>query len=117
MKKFFLVRWMPPLSLVLAALVSGVLLSLAYPPAGIGPISSVALVPVLVALYRSEHSHKVFFKTGYLFGAAFFLCHLWWIVKLLPSSSITIPWLMAPALLVLVLYLSIYPALAFGLSS
>lgn len=117
MKRFFVLRWLPPRTLVLSAIVSGVLLSLAYPPAELGPISCIALVPVLVALYRRDYSHKVFFKTGYLLGNAFFLAHLWWIVKLLPSSSITMPWLMLPALIVLVLYLSFYPSLAFGLLS
>jgi apolipoprotein N-acyltransferase len=117
LKRFFLLRWLPPLSLVLSAVASGALLALAFPPASLGPVGFVALVPVVVALYKKPHPRKHFFKTGYLFASAFFLGHLWWIVKLVPSSSITMPWLMTPALILLVAYLSVYPALVFWLLS
>ncbi len=96
---------------MLPAVVSGVLLTLAYPPRSLGFISFVALVPLTVACYRRDYAKSAFFKAGYLFGIAFFLGHLWWIVFLSASSSITVPWLMVPALVTLVLYVSLYPAL------
>ncbi|MCK4773126.1 MAG: apolipoprotein N-acyltransferase, partial [Candidatus Krumholzibacteria bacterium] len=108
-------RWLPPLPLAVGALASGVLLALAYPPASMGSIAFVALIPVIVALYKKPYPPIVFCKTGYLFGVAFFLGHLWWIVGLVPSASITMPWLMAPALILLTVYLSIYPAVTFWL--
>jgi apolipoprotein N-acyltransferase len=45
----------------------------------------------------------------------FFIGHLWWITKLLPASSITLPWLMVPAVVTLALYLSVYPGLTLWL--
>jgi apolipoprotein N-acyltransferase len=73
----------------------------------------VALIPVVVALHRRMTSPRVFFKTGYLFGFAFFFTLLWWIVKLSPASSITIPRLMLPATVAVALYLAVYPGLFF----
>ncbi len=111
MRSLLPLRWLPPLPVAAACVVSGILLAGAFPPVGLGRLCFVALVPLVVALLRRPQSPRVFFKAGYLFGSVFFLAHLWWIVRLSPSASITIPWLMAPALVVLVLYLSLYPAL------
>lgn len=116
MKNPRLSKWLPPLLPGIAAITSGVLLALAFPPASLGFLSFVALVPVVVALYLRPYPPGAFFRTGYLFGGVFFLGHLWWIVELSPSASITIPWLMLPALVLLVLYLSLYPALVFLLA-
>ncbi|MDH3215732.1 MAG: apolipoprotein N-acyltransferase [Candidatus Krumholzibacteria bacterium] len=115
MRIFSPVKWLPPLPLVSSAVASGVILALAFPRTSLSFLVFVAFLPVMVVLNRRPHPRSVFFKTGYLFGVAFFLGHLWWIVRLVPSSSITIPWLMAPALILLVLYLSVYPALVFWL--
>jgi len=104
---------MPPLPLGLTAVLSGVLLALAFPPVSNGVLSFIALVPLVITLHRGEYAKREFFKAGYLFGVTFFAAHLWWIVRLLPASSITMPWLMVPALIVLVAYLSVYPALFF----
>ncbi|UCG51492.1 MAG: apolipoprotein N-acyltransferase [Candidatus Latescibacterota bacterium] len=106
-------RWFPPLPLFLAAIVSGVLLALAFPPVSMGLLSLVALVPLVVTLYRAPYPRRDFFRAGYLFGVSFFLADLWWIVRLVPASSITLPWLMTPALIALVAYLAVYPALFF----
>ena len=100
------------LLLLTASVVSGVILSFAYPPVSIGPLSLVAVVPLLVALFRHRHTRKQFFWAGYLFGVGFFTCHLYWIADLIPASSITMPWIMVPALLLLVAYLSVYTGLA-----
>ncbi len=104
-------RWFLPLSPSIPAVLSGVLLALAFPPVSIGPLAFVALVPLIVALHRTPYRSAVFFRAGHLFGATFFLAHLWWIARLSPDSSITVPWLMIPAVGALVAYLAVYPAL------
>jgi apolipoprotein N-acyltransferase len=109
-------RWLPPLSVAASAVASGAILALSFPPVAARPLCFVALVPLVVTLFRKPRPRSDFFKAGYLFGVVFFLGILWWIVKLSPSASITVPWLMMPALVVLVIYLSLYPALVFWLS-
>lgn len=108
-------RVFPPVSLVLASAASGVLLAAAFPPLSWGPLCFFALIPVLYFLERSARSPRVHFKTGYLFGFSFFAAHLWWVVKLSPAASMTMPWLMGPATVALVLYLALYPGLFFWL--
>jgi apolipoprotein N-acyltransferase len=107
----FASKWFPPLPAALGAVVSGLLLAVAFPPFSVGPLSFVALVPLFVALHRRATTPRVFFKSGYLFGCAFFTAHMWWVVCLSPASSITVPWLMVPATAALILYLALYPAL------
>jgi len=104
------------LFLLAAAAVSGAVLSTAYAPRSWNPISFVALIPLFYALFRRERSRRQYFWAGYLFGVAFFLLHLYWITDLIPASSITLPWIMVPALLLLAAYLSIYPGLALVLT-
>lgn len=113
LKKFSPLSWLPPLRLLLPAVVSGVLLALAFPPTAWGFLSFVALAPMLVALGRGRFTPREYFRTGYSFGFAFFFVTLRWIVDLVPASSITIPWLMWPALALLVIYLSVWPGLCF----
>jgi apolipoprotein N-acyltransferase len=106
-------KWSPPLLPAIGAVVSGLLLAAAFPPFAIGPLAFVALVPVVFCLQRGSYSPRAYFNTGYLFGVAFFGGLLWWVVKLSPAASMTVPWLLAPATLVLVLYLAVYPGLFF----
>jgi apolipoprotein N-acyltransferase len=103
-------RCLPPTPLVLPAVLSGVLLTLCFPLTSLGPVSLLALAPVFVASLRHRPGRRDAFRTGFVVGSASFVTMLWWIVKLIPSADVTIPWLMTPALLVLVLYLSLYPA-------
>ncbi len=104
---------LPPLVPALGAVVSGLMLAAAFPPLRLGPLSFVALVPVVVCLYRGSYSVRAHFNTGYLFGVAFFGGLMWWVVKLSSAASMTVPWLLAPATVVLVLYLALYPGLFF----
>ena len=57
------------LPLISVAFLSGAALSLAYPPASIGVLSLVALIPVLVVALRRERTPKQFFWTGFFFGS------------------------------------------------
>lgn len=101
----------PPRGAALSAIASGLLLAAAFPPFSFAALSVVALVPLFVALQRGEYAPGVFFKSGYLFGFVYFAALMWWVVRLSSASSITIPWLMAPATALLVCYLALYPAL------
>jgi apolipoprotein N-acyltransferase len=103
----------PPLVPALGAVASGLMLAAAFPPLRLGPLSFVALVPVVVCLYGGSYSVRTHYNTGYLFGVAFFGGLMWWVVKLSSAASMTVPWLLAPATLVLVLYLALYPGLFF----
>ncbi len=108
--KRLLLRWLPPLHLVFPAFLSGVLLSVAFPPVSFGALSFIALVPLIVSLQRRPCTRGEAFRAGYFFGLTFYFLLLWWIVKLLPWANVTVPWLMTPALILLGLYLSLYPA-------
>jgi apolipoprotein N-acyltransferase len=71
----------------------------------------VALVPLLWVLLPPERNVPAgqAFRLGYFFGVAFFLILLHWIPRL-PPENVTVPFLMYPALLIMVAYLSLYPA-------
>jgi apolipoprotein N-acyltransferase len=103
-------RILPPLPLVLPAILSGGLVTLCFPVASLGPVSFLALAPLFAAVLRHRPGRRDAFRAGFLMGSTCFVTMLWWIVKLIPSADVTIPWLMTPALLLLVLYLSLYPA-------
>jgi apolipoprotein N-acyltransferase len=65
-----------PISLGLSAL-SGLLLSLALPPADLGPLAFVSMVPFLWVLSRSSHWRGLL--AGFAFGFAIFASTLYWI--------------------------------------
>jgi apolipoprotein N-acyltransferase len=54
------------------------------------------------------------FVLGFILGASFFATLLFWIVKLIPASGVTMPWVLGPGLALLVAYLSCYTALTTG---
>jgi len=103
-------KFLPPLSLVFPAFASGVLITLCFPVVNWWWLSFVALVPILVAAHRRRATPKESFRAGFLMGFACYVTMLWWIVDLVPSADVTIPWLMTPALILLVVYLALYPA-------
>lgn len=109
--KLFFIRWLPPFPLIFPALLSGVLLFAAFQPVALGAASFFALTPLLFALFRKPYTRGEAFRAGYWFGIIFFLLLMWWILKLLPWAGVTIPWLMVPSLILLTLYLSLYPGL------
>ena len=63
---------------LLAALVSALLLILAFPPFGVGVLALVAPIPLLWALRRAK-SGWMGALYGAVFGVAFFLGLIWWI--------------------------------------
>lgn len=106
----FLGRILPPLPLIFPSIVSGVLVTLCFPVVSWWWLSFVALVPALAAVLHYRPTRREAFRAGFLMGAVCYFTMLWWIVKLIPSADVTIPWLMTPALILLVLYLALYPA-------
>ncbi|HEX6791183.1 MAG TPA: apolipoprotein N-acyltransferase [Candidatus Krumholzibacteria bacterium] len=109
------IRWfpgkvLPPLPLLVPSILSGALTTLCFPTVSLGPVSLVSLAPLFWALLHTKPSPRDAYRAGFLFGLTCFIGMLWWIVKLIPSADVTIPWLMTPALLVLGLYLALYPA-------
>jgi len=103
-------RILPPLPLLVPSIVSGALTTLCYPTVSLGPVSLLAMTPLFWALLHHKPSPRDAYRAGFLFGLTCFIGMLWWIVKLIPSADVTIPWLMTPALIVLGLYLALYPA-------
>jgi len=81
-----------------AALLSGLLLALAYPPLAWRPLAWIALVPWLSLLLRDGgRGHRL---PAFLFGMTFFVTGLWWLTPI---------HLLAPFLLSLIL--ACYPVL------
>lgn len=100
---------------ILLAIATGVLLAVSFPRFYFGWAATFALIPLLFALEQPGNrsslvSLKVAFRLGYLAGLVFFLLLLYWIT-FLPQENLTIPYAMFPALLLMALYLSLYPAL------
>jgi apolipoprotein N-acyltransferase len=106
----------------LAGLSGGLLLALAFPPFPTRFLAVLALVPLLGYFiiksddrdWRTGSCYKRGFVASYLFGIGFFTALLYWVSNLIPASSARMPWLMIPALVLLVLYLSCYTGV-FGL--
>jgi apolipoprotein N-acyltransferase len=108
-------KWLPPLPLLIPAFVSGILMTLCFPPFSVWPLCFVALAPLFVAVLRVRPSRRESFKAMFTCGVVFYVTLMWWVVKLLPSAGATIPWILTPAVFIMAFYLSVYPALAFVL--
>lgn len=102
-------RWRAEL---FAGITSGLLLALSFPPFPTRFLAAVALVPVLRYYLRDgRFAWRRSLALGFILGAAFFATLLFWIVKLIPESGATMPWVLGPALAILVAYLSCYTAI------
>jgi apolipoprotein N-acyltransferase len=88
------------------ATLSGLLLASAFPPLSLTFVAFVGLVPLFLALESSRTAGESF-RAGFLCGVAFFLPLLWWI-SVLDSPQLTVPWIRVPAMLAVVLYLSLF---------
>ncbi|MCX5754446.1 MAG: apolipoprotein N-acyltransferase [Candidatus Krumholzibacteria bacterium] len=103
------VRWRDELA---AGVSSGVLLALSFPPFPTRFLAAVALVPILrYYLVKPRPGLRRAIVLGFIFGFSFFAPLLFWILDLIPESGVTMPWIMGPALALLVAYLSCYTAL------
>ncbi|MEO6787428.1 MAG: apolipoprotein N-acyltransferase [Chthoniobacteraceae bacterium] len=76
-------RWWP----WAAAVLSGVLLALSFPPADIGGLAFVALVPLLAAVWIPQRGKRRWLRwlgLGYVTGLVFFTMSFYWLSELAP---------------------------------
>jgi len=105
----WIARWREELC---AGVSSGALLALCFPPFPARFLAAVALVPLFRYFLRAGRpSWRRSLGLGFILGAVFFTALLFWITELIPESGVTMPWVMGPALALLVAYLSCYTAL------
>ncbi|MBC2710187.1 MAG: apolipoprotein N-acyltransferase [Desulfosarcina sp.] len=95
-------KWLP-------AIISGLLLTAAFPKVGISGLAWFALVPLFIVL--RELNPKEAFRTGMIAGLAHYLTLLYWVVFTMRTYGY-LPWWQCVSLLVL---LSAYLALYMGL--
>ena len=93
-----------------AAVASGALLSLSFPPADVGGLAFVALIPLLLAVWKGrggKGSARFRFALGYVTGFVFFATTFFWLSELAPLYDskvlLGLPFLLA-------LYLALFPA-------
>ncbi|WP_167527761.1 apolipoprotein N-acyltransferase [Desulfosarcina alkanivorans] len=95
-------KWLP-------AVISGLLMTLAFPKLGLSATAWFALVPLLVALRGL--SPQAAFRTGMIAGLAHYLTLLYWVVFTMRTYGY-LPWWQCVSLLVLLAaYLAVYPGL------
>ena len=96
------------------AMVSGLLLTLSFPTVHLHWLGFIALAPLIVSL--DTLTARQGFVAGFTAGFIHFITLIYWIVPTLCTFGGLHPILAAAALILLCLYLSVYPALfAFGL--
>ena len=115
-RRSFFARWREEL---FAGILGGFLLALSFPPYPTRLLSLVALVPlfryflIVFPSYEGKKGRlKRGFLTGWFFGITFFIVLLFWIPNLIPASSVSLRWVLIPALILLVMYLGMYTGLS-----
>ena len=106
-----------PLSLrnLLAAILSGVLLTASFPPGNLSFLAWVALIPLLISI-RNAPLGKAF-KLGLIVGFFHYISLMYWIIVVLGQyGNLSLP-VSLLALLLLSLFLALYPALFSCLAS
>jgi len=120
-----------PLEELFAGLLSGVLLAFSFPPYPFRFLVFFAFVPIFnyftnIFPRRFEEqksrpgSEKETWKfvvsrgflVGFSLGVAFFSILIFWIANLIPESSVHHPEVIIPGLVLLIIYLSLYPAIS-----
>lgn len=96
----------------LLPLLSGILLGISFPPLKLNGLIFISLVPLIISLRINPH--RSFFR-GWLTGITFFLIHLSWVMSLNVEGITKL--LLTVGVLLLGLYLSVYPALTSWLSN
>ena len=95
-------KWLP-------AIISGLLLTAAFPKVGLSGLAWFALVPLLIALRGLDP--KEAFRVGMIAGLAHYLTLMYWVVFTMRTYGY-LPWWQCLSLLVLLAaYLALYPGL------
>src|SRR5215207_4298537 len=71
----------------LAAVLTGLLLALSFPPYNAGGVAFVALIPLLCAIWLRRPARRpgwYWFRLGYVAGVVFFTMTFWWLSSLGP---------------------------------
>ena len=100
---------------VLYAFLTGAASAFAFEPAGLWPLLPVALAFVCEFVCRAKTMPRALL-TGWAFGLGQFIVGLNWIATAFTYQAAMPPWLGWVAVVLLSLYLAIYPALATGLA-
>ena len=98
-----------PTRKILLAVLSGVMLTASFPPGKMGWIAWFALVPLLKSL--EEESPLKAFRLGIIAGLAHYLTLIYWIIIVLKTYGGLNLIVSSALLLILSIYLSLYPAL------
>lgn len=93
----------------LLAILSGFLLTLAFPKAGFWPVGWFALVPLLAAVKGLSFGKA--FRTGFLAGLAHYLTLLYWLVYTMQTYGGLPGYLAVPVLFLLSAYMALYVGL------
>jgi apolipoprotein N-acyltransferase len=97
------------ISSILLSLLSGALLALSFPKHGHPAFGWIALTPLIIATWRATSVRQAFFL-GLLSGAVYFWGTLYWLVETMTTfGGLSVPVAFVAALL-LVAYLSLFPA-------
>ncbi len=89
-------------------ILGGVAVALAFPPVDLVPLAFVGLVPLFLVMRREKREGgRSAFGPGFIFGLAFFLPLLYWMI-FLSSNEVDNPVLMAGPLLLLVCFQALY---------
>jgi len=105
----------PLLRNLLLAILSGILLTLSFPPGHFSFVAWVALVPLLKSIQNASLSKA--FRLGLISGLAHYLTLIYWIIVVLKHYGNLNILVALFALLILSLYLSLYVALFSSLAS
>ncbi|UUR08196.1 apolipoprotein N-acyltransferase [Sphingomonas glaciei] len=100
---------------LLAAFPLGILSALAFEPVGLWPLMPLAFAALAMLVSRCGSMGKALL-TGWLFGAGQFVLGLNWIATAFTYQAAMPGWLGWVAVVLLSLYLAVYPALATGLA-
>ena len=91
------------------ALLSGLLLTAAFPKIGLEWIAWIGLTPLLLAI--RDRKPGAAFRLGFIAGLAHYATLLYWVVHTMRTYGHLPLYLAAPALFLLAAYLALYPAL------
>jgi len=93
------------------ALLSGALLALSFPKFGHPAFAWVALAPLLLALIHRRQPSRRAFTLGLAAGIVYFSGTLYWLVETMTTFGGLPPWQAVFAAAILIVYLSLFPAL------